>query len=266
MKVVLRCATCIFLLAALTQAQKAIRPPASWEKLAAKAADSVNVNLDANTLRFAGGFMNTRDADEAEAKRLISRLKGIYVRSMEFKQAREFTEADIEPIRAQLAGWSRIVGVDSKNTNEKVEIYCKSENGQFAGMVILAQEPTELTFVHIDGPIDPAELGKLSGSFGIPKGIAVQDQNPKAGSPEGGSAPHFYRTSQPALGQVRIQTGDKDAEVYLNGAYAGAAQDLRNVWLEPGVYDLEVNSANHAKWAKKIYVLSGKTLKVRAEE
>jgi len=77
--------------------------------------------------------------------------------------------------------------------------------------------------------------------------------------------PPFYTTPQPAMGQVKIQTPDKNAEIYLNGAYAGVAQDLRNIWLEPGVYQLEVRSSSRAKWEKRIYVLSGKTLKVHEE-
>jgi hypothetical protein len=79
-------------------------------------------------------------------------------------------------------------------------------------------------------------------------------------------APLFYTTPQPTMGQVRIQTRDKDAGIYLNGAYAGVAQDLRSIWLEPGVYELSVRSANRANWEKRIYVLSGKTLKIRPEE
>jgi hypothetical protein len=172
----------VLLLLAAAQAQQGIRLPASWEKLAAKAAESVNINLDANMLKFAGSFMNGRDADQAEAKRLIAKLKGIYVHNLEFKQAGEFGEADIEPIRTQLTGWSRIVDVDSRTDKEKekVEIYCKTENGQIAGMVILAQEPKELTFVHIDGPLDPADLNKLGGNFGIPKGIVTHEPKPKS--------------------------------------------------------------------------------------
>jgi hypothetical protein len=68
------------------------------------------------------------------------------------------------------------------------------------------------------------------------------------------------------MGQVRIQARDRNAEIFLNGAYAGVAQDLRSIWLEPGVYELEVRRAQRANWEKKIYVLSGKTLKVHAEE
>ena len=36
------------------------------------------------------------------------------------------------------------------------------------GLAVIAAEPKELTFVHIDGTIDPDTLGKLGGQFGIP--------------------------------------------------------------------------------------------------
>src|SRR5262245_30748302 len=42
----------------------------------------------------------------------------------------------------------------------------------------------------------------------------------------------------PDMGQVKLQTFSKDAEVYLDGAYAGVAGDLKSMWLKPGAYDL----------------------------
>jgi hypothetical protein len=65
----------------------------------------------------------------------------------------------------------------------------------------------------------------------------------------------------PNLGAVRLQGADKDAWVYLDGALAGRADKLKQMWLAPGVYNLELREGN--RWlAQKIYVLSGKTLKV----
>ena len=50
----------------------------------------------------------------------------------------------------------------------------------------------------------------------------------------------IYLVPQPDKGQVSLQGSYKDAEVYLDNAYAGTAATLKKFWLAPGVYDLEV--------------------------
>jgi len=155
---------------------QSIKIPESWDTLAAKADEVVNINLDRKMLRFASKFMD--DEDDDEGKQLISKLNGIYVRSLEFRNPGEFTEANIEPIRTQLQGpeWSRVVAVASRAEKEGVTIYVKTLGNQTIGMVILAEEPNQLTFVDLDGPINPDDIGELSGSFGIPKGIHVRSK------------------------------------------------------------------------------------------
>jgi hypothetical protein len=136
--------------------------------LAAKARESVDVSLDANMLQIAGKFLSAEKKDEAKAKELVSKLKGIQVRTFEFDKEGQYSQADLQPIRDQLKapGWSRIVSVVEKN--ESVEIYLKTEGGQTAGLAILAAEPRELSIVSIVGSIDLEQLGALSGRFGIP--------------------------------------------------------------------------------------------------
>lgn len=152
-------------------AQDVIKVPESWDKLAAKADEVVKVTMDKKMLQFASKFMDNEG--DVEGKRLVSKLNGIYVRSLEFKKPGEFTEADVEPIRAQLKGpeWSRIVQVESRSEKEHVEIYIKNVNGEAKGLVVLSEEPMELVLVHLDGPISPEDLDDLSGNFGIPKNV-----------------------------------------------------------------------------------------------
>jgi PEGA domain len=68
----------------------------------------------------------------------------------------------------------------------------------------------------------------------------------------------------PGMGQIKLNA-PKEASVYLDGAFAGSAQKLKSIWLEPGVYELEVSNAAGHQYRKKVYVLSGKTLDIRAE-
>ena len=66
------------------------------------------------------------------------------------------------------------------------------------------------------------------------------------------------------MGEVKIQTSHKTAWVYLDGALAGRADYLKSMWLDPGVYNLEMRDGNR-KYTQRIYVLSGKTLRMTPE-
>jgi len=74
-----------------------------------------------------------------------------------------------------------------------------------------------------------------------------------------------YITPQWDKGQVNLQVADKSAQIYLDGAYAGKASMLKKFWLSPGVYNLEVRSNGQKVQEKRIYVLTGKTLKLNLE-
>jgi hypothetical protein len=67
----------------------------------------------------------------------------------------------------------------------------------------------------------------------------------------------------PGMGLVKVKAPSKQAEVYVDGAYAGLAKDLGSMWLEPGAYDLEVREDSDI-FHKRIYVLSGKTVRINA--
>jgi hypothetical protein len=74
-----------------------------------------------------------------------------------------------------------------------------------------------------------------------------------------------YLVPQPDKGQVSLQGSYDDSEIYIDNAYAGTAATLKKFWLAPGVYDLEVRPKDQTPKKKRIYVLTGKTLKVRLE-
>jgi hypothetical protein len=142
--------------------------PERVEKLAAKARESVNVTLDGPLLQLAGQFLSGSNADERIAREIVSKLRGIHVRHFEFDREGEFTDADLDPIRAQLssAAWTRVV--ESRDGDEHTQIFVRRDNNVLGGVVILSAERTELSIVNIDGAIDLKQLSSLAGKFGIP--------------------------------------------------------------------------------------------------
>jgi hypothetical protein len=76
-------------------------------------------------------------------------------------------------------------------------------------------------------------------------------------------APMFY-TSAPGrpMGEVRLGVSDNKAEVYIDGAFAGLAKDLKHIWLDPGAYDFEVRPDGKQPVQRRAYVLTNKTVKL----
>jgi len=147
-----------------------LKLPFNLDKLAERATESVDVTLDQSTLQLAGGFLSKDDPDEVQVKKMIGKLKGIYVRSFEFDKEGQYSMSDVQALRTQLKApnWSRIVGVKSIK-GENTEVYVLKNGDQIGGIVVLDAEPKELTIVHIDGSISPDELSRLGGHMGIPE-------------------------------------------------------------------------------------------------
>jgi len=139
-----------------------------WDKLAAKAVEKTNVVLEGPMLQMASQFLSGGKKDEADVKKLVEGLKGVYVRSFEFDKEGQYTAADVAGIRSQLKSpeWSQVVDVQERN--ETSAVYLKSDGKLFQGLVVVSAEPKELTVVQIIGLLDPSALNALGGSFGIP--------------------------------------------------------------------------------------------------
>lgn len=154
-----------------------------WSKLAPKALETVEVNLDQNMLTLASKFLSVKkgDSDEAAVKDLLQNLKGVYVRSFRFANAGEYSIADVDRFRAQFngGGWNKIVDVrSSKAGGENTGVYLKAAGDEVQGIVVIAAEAKELTVVNIQGNIRPDQIQKLSGKLGIPD-ISIPDEAKK---------------------------------------------------------------------------------------
>jgi hypothetical protein len=141
-----------------------------FDKLSAKAADSVDVSLSGPLLQLGARFLDGNDPDQAAIKKLVSGLQGIFVRHFEFKDAGAWTPADVESVRSQLKSpdWQRIVGWRGED-GENAEVYLRIDGGKMTGVAILDVEPKEFTVVNIVGPIELDALAQIGGRFNIPK-------------------------------------------------------------------------------------------------
>jgi hypothetical protein len=152
---------------------------ASLDHLAAKASQSVDVNVDERLMKMAAKVFSDRDPDERKIKKLVEGLKGIYVRSFEFDTSGQYTAADLESIRTQLSGpgWTRMVNVTSKKEGN-LEVYLRFQGDMVNGLAVLHSDEKELTVVNIVGPVDLDKLADLEGQFGVPE-LGIESQKPK---------------------------------------------------------------------------------------
>lgn len=70
---------------------------------------------------------------------------------------------------------------------------------------------------------------------------------------------------QPNAGEVKLETKVKTADVFINGSYAGTTKHNREMFLRPGTYSIEIREGGRTRFAKKVFVVAGKTLKLRPE-
>jgi uncharacterized protein YejL (UPF0352 family) len=165
--------------AATAMAQNPRIQTSQLDALAAKASQTVDVNIDEHLMQLTARFLSSKDPEEAKVKDLVNGLKGIYVKSFEFEAEGQYSEADLEGIRSQLrnTAWNRIVNVHSKKEGS-VEVYLMQSGNQISGLAVLASDPKEITVVNIVGPVDLDKLSELEGNFGIPD-LDLERSKPK---------------------------------------------------------------------------------------
>ena len=144
----------------------------SLDRLAPKAEETVNIEIDGFLIRFAGSLLSEKDAEERAVKELVEGLKGVYVKSYEFKADGQFSEADVNAVREQLRapGWTRLVDVESRGLDfGDAELYVSSAGGRVEGLALLIVEPKELTVINIVGAVDVDKLKKLGDALNLPR-------------------------------------------------------------------------------------------------
>jgi hypothetical protein len=164
-KIALAC----LLVPALGAAQDAALKLPEFRSLAGKATESVNISLSPWLLHMAGAFIEEKDADSAATKQLLAGIKSIEVRSYQFATDNAYSVADIDVVRSQLTGWSRLMQVHQREKNEDVDMYVLIENNVTKGFALIVSEPREFTIINIVGSISMDELPKLENQLHLPK-------------------------------------------------------------------------------------------------
>ena len=64
----------------------------------------------------------------------------------------------------------------------------------------------------------------------------------------------------PNSGEVKLDTKVKDAQVFINGSYAGTTHENKSMHLRPGNYTIEIREGGQTQYSERVYVVAGKTL------
>ena len=173
----LAAAALMLLATAFARAQNSQAPDArlrleALERVAPKASESVHIDLDGILLKFGASMLDKDDPDEKTVKEIIEGVRGVYIRSYEFKADGEFKDTDLNVVREQLRGpgWARLVDIQTRGVDfDGAEVYALTVAGRVEGMAVLISEPKHLTVINIVGSIDLDKLKRLEGSLGIPR-------------------------------------------------------------------------------------------------
>ncbi len=145
---------------------------AGADKFSHGAKSSTEVNLDRKMLAMAAKFAgsDSEDKEDKDDAKLVNKLEFVIVRSYEYEKPGQYNMADVEEFQRRLesGGWSHIV--KTRGATDSTDICVKADdNGAFSELVVIAAEPTELTFVHLKGHMSMEELTKAGAKYGVPQ-------------------------------------------------------------------------------------------------
>jgi len=143
--------------------------------LAARAKEHVDIAVDRNTLDWAAAAIGKQGGNEAELRRLMTELDGIYVQSFEFGgEAKPAWSELLEASKSVLAkldgpGWTSIVSSteQGKDGGEIVRVSLYSDAaGKPGGLAVFSLERSELVLVNVVGPVKLEQLARIGAALG----------------------------------------------------------------------------------------------------
>lgn len=158
----------------------------SLDKLAAKATEKTEINMDEAMLKSASGFLDEKKADEGLAKKASRDLKGITLRSYEFDKKGAYKLDDLKSLMNQLKAPDWKLFLKSEEEGELTQIWMHYTKGVGDGMLLISAEEEELTVINAVGSTNLADFGAL-GALGSLSNLSVLGNTAKA--PEKNNAP-----------------------------------------------------------------------------
>ena len=146
----------------------------SISKLAAKAKESSEVNLDKNML----GLAARKGGEKGE---LAQKLDFIVVRNYEFAHENDYDTDELKPIFKKLdeGGWKHLVRTREEKQMTDICIRQDSE-GVTREMVIISAEPKEVSLIHLKGNVTLADMKTFGGLMrSETKGDGASPEDPK---------------------------------------------------------------------------------------
>jgi Domain of unknown function (DUF4252) len=153
---------------AAAQAGRLVIP--DFSDLARKATGTVDITLDGDMLKSATQMMGAvggLHSGDTDLSGVVAGLKAISVRSFTFDKPDMYSPEVVAGILAQVdvPGWHRVVSVRQKG--EHVEVHMRADTAD-GGLLVVSEEPRELTIVNIAGKINLEQLRALQGHLGVP--------------------------------------------------------------------------------------------------
>ncbi len=105
------------------------------------------------------------------------------------------------------------------------------------------------------GPIFPWGYYGYYGPYAYPYG-PYGYYPPYAYGPYG----YGYGYGRP-VGEVKIKSPNSNAQIYINGALAGRAHDLKRIYLKPGTYTIEQRIGSDVQ-KERVYVVANRSLQI----
>lgn len=76
-----------------------------------------------------------------------------------------------------------------------------------------------------------------------------------------GYGPYGYGPYGRPAGEVHIKSPNGDAQIFINGSFAGRARDVKHIYLTPGTYTVEQRIGSDVQ-RERIYVLANRNVTV----
>jgi hypothetical protein len=145
--------------------------PPALAALSAQAAVKSSFTLDRTMLAAASTLLPDSDA---EARQTIAKLDGVSVHTMRFGDPSMVDPAAVAAVREayHLRGWKHLVSATNSGGpvhDGTTDVWVVLDGATVRGAVVLAETPKSITLVTISGNLNPVDIFRLRGHFGIPR-------------------------------------------------------------------------------------------------